>query len=93
MFSLKSFKNFLKYNPCIAATYKMFPRRRLLYIFPFKNLFMEPTATISLSESTYGTPGPSIILPSDKKMTSQYEMTQRKLKDYQKLVFLWIELS
>ena len=67
MFSLKSFKNFLKCNRCIAATYKMFPLLHLLYIFPFKNLFMEPTARISLSESTYGTPGPSIILSSDKK--------------------------
>ena len=36
---------------------------------------MEPIATISLSDSTYGPPDPSIILLSDKKMASQYEMT------------------
>ena len=31
------------------------------------NLFMEPTDTLSLSESTYGPPDHSNILPSDEK--------------------------
>ena len=60
-------KNFLKCIPCIAAAYKLFPLRHLLYIFLFKNLFMEGTATISLSESPYGPPDPSVILPRDEK--------------------------
>ena len=67
VFSLKSYKHFLKCNPCIATAYKMFPLRHLLYIFPFKSLFMEPTATISFTESAYGPPDPSIILLSDEK--------------------------
>ena len=49
-------------------------------LLPFKNLYMEPTATISLSESTYGLSDPSIILPSDEKKRSQYEITKIKLK-------------
>ena len=78
MSSLKSFKKFLKCNSCIAAAYKLFHLQHLLHIFPFKNLLIEPTATISLSESTYGPLDPSIIVPRNEKMTSQYEMTQRK---------------
>ena len=58
------------------ATNKMSPD----IILPFKNLYMEPTAIISLSESTNGPPDPSIILPSDEKKTSQYEITKIKLK-------------
>ena len=78
MFSLKSFKKFLKCNSCIAAAYKMIHLQHLLHIFPFKNLLIERTATISLSEGTYGQLDPPIIVPRDEKMTSQYEMTQRK---------------
>ena len=52
---------------------------------------MEPIAIMSFSENTYGPPDPSIILPSDQKnKASQYEITKIKLKDYQKLMFLWI---
>ena len=67
MFLLKSFKNFLKCNLCIAAVYKIFPLRYVLYILPYRKLFMEATSTISLSGSTYGPPDPSFILRSDKK--------------------------
>ena len=58
-------------------------------LLPFKSLYMEPTATISLSESTYGLSDPSIILPSDEKKRSQYEITKIKLKVWW-LMFLWI---
>ena len=85
MFLLKSFKNFLKCNLCIAAVYKIFPLRYVLYILPYRKLFMEATSTISLSGSTYGPPDPSFILRSDKKSDISQWNDPKKIKRLSKI--------
>ena len=80
IFLLKSFKYLLKCIPGFDAAYKIFPLRHVLYSIPYKKLFIEPTAAISLSESTYCPPDPSNILRSDKKSDISVWNNSRKIK-------------
>ena len=63
----------------------MFPLRPLSYIWRFKNLFIEPISTISLSESTFGPPDPYTILPSDENNGTSIWCEQNKTKKLSKV--------
>lgn len=78
MFSLQSFKYFLKCNPYIATFNEMFPLQHLLYILPFKICLWNLLVQYHLQIVHIVRLIPLSFFRVMKKMTSQCEMTQIK---------------